>query len=52
MNRGTPIYASDLADSKRTEGFLGKALIEKIIEAELEGEELVIGYFTDKPKRG
>jgi len=52
MRNTTPIYASDLDASKRTESFLGKALVEQIIEAELEGEELIIGYFVDKPERG
>ena len=45
------IYARDLRDSLRNDGFMGAGFEDLLAEAEENGDDVVVGYFVEKAHR-
>jgi hypothetical protein len=50
MDLTTPIYADDIKESLRTDGFFGAGFEDKLEQAEAEGTQVIVGYFLNKPE--
>jgi len=46
----SPVYARDLKEECRTDGFMGKGFEEMLKKANAEGKEVVVGHFLKRAR--
>ena len=46
----TAVYLRDIKPSMRNEAFFGKGLNKLIKKAEKDGDDIIVGYYINKPK--